>query len=71
VAHGLDPDVLTIGKAIGGGVPIGACGFTEEVAERILTHTDWDTADVGGVSAAPSPATRSRWRPRTPPCARC
>jgi len=48
-AHGLDPDFLTIGKAIGGGVPIGAYGFTEEVAERILAHTDWDTADVGGV----------------------
>ena len=49
MAHGLDPDFLTIGKAIGGGVPIGAYGFTEEVAERILAHTDWDTADVGGV----------------------
>lgn len=24
MAHGLDPDFLTIGKAIGGGVPIGA-----------------------------------------------
>jgi glutamate-1-semialdehyde 2,1-aminomutase len=47
--HGLDPDLLTIGKAIGGGVPIGAYGFTEQVAERILNHTVWDAADVGGV----------------------
>jgi glutamate-1-semialdehyde 2,1-aminomutase len=48
-AHGLEPDLLTIGKAIGGGVPIGAYGFTEEVADRILEHTVWDAADVGGV----------------------
>jgi glutamate-1-semialdehyde 2,1-aminomutase len=48
-AYGLEPDLLTIGKAIGGGVPIGAYGFTEEVAGRILDHTVWDAADVGGV----------------------
>jgi glutamate-1-semialdehyde 2,1-aminomutase len=47
--YGLEPDLLTIGKAIGGGVPIGAYGFTEEVADRILDHTVWDAADVGGV----------------------
>ena len=46
---GLDPDVLTIGKPIGGGVPIGAYGFTAEVAERILAHTVAGAADVGGV----------------------
>jgi glutamate-1-semialdehyde aminotransferase len=28
----LDPDVLTIGKAIAGGVPLGAYGMTDEVA---------------------------------------
>ena len=28
-AHGLEPDFLTIGKPIGGGVPVGAYGFTE------------------------------------------
>ena len=47
--HGLEPDFLTIGKPIGGGVPIGAYGFTDEVAERILEHTVWEAADVGGV----------------------
>ena len=31
-AHGLEPDLLTIGKAIGGGVPVGAFGVTEELA---------------------------------------
>ena len=36
---GLEPDLLTIGKPIGGGIPIGAYGLTTEVAERILEHT--------------------------------
>jgi glutamate-1-semialdehyde 2,1-aminomutase len=48
-AHGLEPDLLTIGKPIGGGVPIGAYGFTAEVAELILEHTVAGAADVGGV----------------------
>jgi glutamate-1-semialdehyde 2,1-aminomutase len=48
-AEGLDPDFLTIGKPIGGGVPIGAYGFTDEVAERVLSHSVADAADVGGV----------------------
>jgi glutamate-1-semialdehyde aminotransferase len=46
---GLEPDFLTIGKPIGGGVPIGAYGFTAEVAERILARTVAGAADVGGV----------------------
>jgi len=48
-AYGLEPDLLTIGKAIGGGVPCGAYGMTEAVAERVLAHTIWDVADVGGI----------------------
>lgn len=48
-AHGLEPDFLTIGKPIGGGVPVGAYGFTEELAERIIDRTIWDAADVGGI----------------------
>ena len=46
---GLEPDLLTIGKPIGGGVPIGAYGFGDEVAARILEHTVPVAADVGGV----------------------
>ena len=48
-AHGLDPDVLTIGKPIGGGVPIGAYGFTDDVAARIDEATVAEVADVGGI----------------------
>jgi glutamate-1-semialdehyde 2,1-aminomutase len=48
-AHGLDPDVLTIGKPIGGGIPTGAYGFGADVADRIIAKTFWKEADVGGV----------------------
>ena len=46
---GLEPDFLTMGKSIGGGVPIGAYGFTEEVGRRVVDHTVPVAADVGGV----------------------
>ena len=34
-AWGLEPDILTIGKAIAGGIPLGAWGMTEEIAAAI------------------------------------
>jgi glutamate-1-semialdehyde 2,1-aminomutase len=48
-AEGLEPDLLTIGKAIAGGVPIGAYGMSDAVAERVLAKTVWEAADVGGI----------------------
>ena len=48
-AHGLDPDVLTVGKAIGSGIPSAAYGFTEELASRIGGTIAVDDSDVGGV----------------------
>jgi glutamate-1-semialdehyde 2,1-aminomutase len=48
-AWDLDPDVVTIGKAIAGGIPIGAYGVTAELGERILAQRDADLEDVGGV----------------------
>jgi glutamate-1-semialdehyde 2,1-aminomutase len=45
----LQPDMLTIGKAIAGGVPAGAYGLTHEVAERIQAREQADLIDVGGV----------------------
>jgi glutamate-1-semialdehyde 2,1-aminomutase len=48
-AHGLEPDILTIGKPIAGGVP-GACyGFTEAVADLMMEKLPLDTADTGGI----------------------
>jgi len=47
---GLEPDLLTIGKAIGSGIPAGTYGFTEEVAARIAAaNSDLELVDVGGV----------------------
>jgi glutamate-1-semialdehyde 2,1-aminomutase len=48
-AHGLDPDLLTIGKAIGGGVPVAAYGMKADVAERVMAAPGADLEDVGGV----------------------
>jgi glutamate-1-semialdehyde 2,1-aminomutase len=48
-AHGLEPDLLTVGKAIGGGVPVAAYGMSEELEKRLLTLPGVDLEDVGGV----------------------
>ncbi len=48
-AWGLDPDIVVIGKAIGGGIPNAAYGLSDEFAERALGRTDLDLVDMGGV----------------------
>jgi glutamate-1-semialdehyde 2,1-aminomutase len=48
-AWGLEPDVVTLGKSIGGGVPIGAYGVSADLAERIAAAEDADLEDTGGV----------------------
>ena len=47
--HGLEPDLLTMGKAIAGGIPAGAFGMTQEVADRIAARVDLEDIDVGGI----------------------
>ncbi|MBO3741187.1 transaminase [Actinoplanes flavus] len=46
---GLEPDVVTIGKAIGGGVPVGAYGLSAELAGTLSGRDDLDLVDMGGV----------------------
>ena len=48
-AHGLQPDMVTVGKAIGGGIPSGAFGLTAALAERVISHPEADYEDTGGV----------------------
>ncbi|MGW5770377.1 aminotransferase class III-fold pyridoxal phosphate-dependent enzyme [Streptomyces longwoodensis] len=48
-AWDLEPDVLTIGKAIGGGIPAGAYGLSADLADRLLGRDDLDLVDMGGV----------------------
>jgi glutamate-1-semialdehyde 2,1-aminomutase len=48
-AWGLHPDILTIGKTLGAGIPSAAYGVSEEVSQRIYADTDYENADVGGI----------------------
>jgi glutamate-1-semialdehyde 2,1-aminomutase len=48
-AHGLEPDFITLGKAIAGGVPAAAYGFSSEIAEKMANGFagERDTAPMG------------------------
>ena len=48
-AYGLEPDVLTVGKSIGGGIACAAYGFTDDVAARIDASISREESDVGGI----------------------
>ena len=63
---GLEPDVVVVGKTIGGGIPAGAWGMKPELSARVRASLDWEAraakTSTSGEWAARSPATRSRWR---------
>ena len=48
-AHGLEPDILTIGKPLAAGVPAAAYGFSEAVAELANAAIEEQLADIGGI----------------------
>lgn len=48
-AWNLQPDIVVIGKSIGGGIPSGAYGVTQDLADKIFAAKDADLEDVGGV----------------------
>lgn len=48
-AYGLQPDMLTVGKAIGSGIPTAVYGFTAEVAGQIRAHIALEDCDTGGI----------------------
>ncbi len=45
----LEPDLLTIGKAIGSGIPSGALGLSDAVHDRMFAQEGADYEDTGGV----------------------
>ena len=49
--HGLKPDILTIGKAIAGGIPTGTFGMQEEIAARIKAKVERELIDTGGIGS--------------------
>ena len=48
-AWGLEPDMVTIGKSIAGGIAAGAYGVSAGLAGRIAAEKEADLVDVGGV----------------------
>jgi len=59
-AWGLDPDMVVMGKPIGGGFPVATYGMTEELAvtlEPILHGHEADVGGVGGTLAGSAMAT--------------
>jgi len=48
-AWGLEPDIVTIGKSIAGGIPVGVYGLGAALADRIDALDDIDLIDTGGV----------------------
>jgi glutamate-1-semialdehyde 2,1-aminomutase len=48
-ADGLEPDILTFGKAVAGGVPGAVYGMSQAVADRVGAGTRLDVADTGGI----------------------
>lgn len=47
-AH-LEPDFLTVGKAIAGGIPGAVYGFSQSIGERIRENSSLADADTGGI----------------------
>jgi len=49
-AYGLEPDFVTLGKPIAGGVPAAAYGMSDDVADRVTAYLDTlEISDVGGI----------------------
>jgi glutamate-1-semialdehyde 2,1-aminomutase len=57
-AYGLRPDLVTLGKAIGGGLPVGAFGGREEVMALFDPHGP-DPLEHGGTFTANPPTMRA------------
>ena len=48
-AWGLEPDMLVIGKTIGGGIPAAAYGMSASIGERVRASIPLEESDVGGI----------------------
>jgi glutamate-1-semialdehyde 2,1-aminomutase len=55
----LDPDIVTLGKIVGGGFPIGVIGGKEEIMQHANTskHAKSERAYIGGGTFSANPAT--------------
>ena len=48
-AYDLEPDFLTVGKPLAGGIPAAAYGMSEETAARVVAALPEGPVDVGGI----------------------
>jgi glutamate-1-semialdehyde 2,1-aminomutase len=48
-AYDLEPDFLTVGKPLAGGIPAAAYGMSEETAARVVAGLPEGPVDVGGI----------------------
>lgn len=48
-AHGLEPDMLTMGKPLAGGVPVAVYGMSREVGEKVRERTALPHCAVAGI----------------------
>ncbi len=46
---GLEPDMLVIGKTIGGGIPAAAYGMSASIGDRVRATIPLEESDVGGI----------------------
>lgn len=45
--HGLEPDILVVGKPVGGGIPVAVWGMTDAVADRLAKVRDGQSGHSG------------------------
>ena len=48
-AHGLRPDMMTMGKPLGSGVPVAAFGISQDVADKVMDRILDDGTDESGL----------------------
>jgi glutamate-1-semialdehyde 2,1-aminomutase len=48
-AHGLVPDILTLGKPLASGIPAAVYGFSQQVVDRLAGQIGTNEADTGGI----------------------
>ncbi|MBI2775754.1 MAG: aminotransferase class III-fold pyridoxal phosphate-dependent enzyme [Chloroflexi bacterium] len=46
---GHEPDMLVVGKTIGGGIPVATSGMSAAIADRVAAATSLEDADVNGI----------------------
>ncbi len=48
-AWGLEPDMVTLGKPIGSGIPCAVYGFDQAIVDRIHANWDYEASDENGI----------------------